>query len=130
MALLRTVGPALLAGLFVACAASTPGPPPDDFSDVMRAPVRTSAESARWATEIPEIEGKVTAVDAHLAIAILSVGRRDGVRAGMTLFVRHGAAAVGRILVEEVYEDYSAGRILPDPAKRAVETGDLVANRG
>lgn len=120
---------AAAAVLGAACAgAPEPEPPPDRFRDVVGGAHDDVilVDGPPPADPVRRIEGRVTAVDPELEIAILSVGSDDGVRPGMTLTVYRGSDYVGRFLVEKVYPDSCAVRFLPGLMKRIPAVGDPV----
>ena len=72
--------------------------------------------------------GKVTAVDNALGLVIINRGARHGVKRGTQFIVFRGSEYIGKIIIEEVFPDVSAGRYLNKDKKGDARPGDTVAS--
>lgn len=75
------------------------------------------------------LDGIVTAIDAKLPIVMLSVGKDDGVEKGYQFTVYRGSEYIGRVVVEEVYKDASAGRVVKEMSVKTIQKGDNATTR-
>lgn len=76
----------------------------------------------------PKIDGVVEKVNQDLGLAILSVGRDDGVTRGMKFYV-FGAQFKGECIVDDIYPDHSAARIVPNSSGRSFSAMDKATTR-
>lgn len=79
--------------------------------------------------KVPPLEGQVVAVSPKVPIVMISVGSDEKVQKGYQFTVYRGNAYVGQVVVEEVYPDMSAARIIKDMTKRAIQRGDKVTTK-
>lgn len=82
----------------------------------------------RGRTPIATIRGRVTAVDKPLGLCVVSVGYLHGVRSRDTFIVHRGEHYIGRIVIDDVYPDYSAARYGRE-MRADVEPGDRITTR-
>ena len=75
----------------------------------------------------PAVNGEVVRVMDSLAL--LSVGRDDGVRIGHTLDVSRGTTYVGRLKVQRVDDNYSVAEMLDSYRRSTLRTGDRVDSK-
>ena len=74
------------------------------------------------------IEGKVIVVDSATDIVVTDLGLKDGIKLGDILTVYRGETFVAKIRVEKVEDDLSAGVVLSEWAKGAIQKEDNVKN--
>jgi hypothetical protein len=78
----------------------------------------------------PVIKGTVRKADNNSGIVMLSVGKDDGVKKGMTFeVVRPPQKYIGRIEVYQLDDEAAYCRIIPAMTEDAIEEGDYVATR-
>jgi len=77
----------------------------------------------------PPMDGFITVVSKVRPLVMLSVGKDDGVKKGFQFTVYRKDKYIGRIVVDEVYKDSSAARILKSMTKRAIRKSDRVTTR-
>ena len=81
-------------------------------------------------TAVPLIEGKVREVgDLPTSLVLLNVGEDDGVYIGLRFIVYQGANYIGDVVVEQVFQDYSAARPIPGTLVGKVKPGDDVSTK-
>ena len=78
----------------------------------------------------PLIKGAVMKADNDSGLVMVSVGKDDGVKKGMTFeVVRPPSKYVGRIMVDRVDDEIAYCRIDPSMTEDPIEEGDYVATR-
>jgi len=82
------------------------------------------------APPVPLIEGKVREVgDLPASLVVLNVGDDDGVYVGLRFIVYRGANYVGDVVVEQIFQDYSAARPISATLVEKVKPGDDVSTK-
>lgn len=76
----------------------------------------------------PEIHAVVENVNHDLGIVVLSVGRDDGVTKGMKFHV-YGGEYKGEVIVDDIYPDNCAARIVPNSSGRMIAVMDKATTR-
>lgn len=76
-----------------------------------------------------KIDGRALSFESGSSRALISVGRKDGVREGFRFTVYRGEDYVTKLVVERVHGSWSVCRELKDFRKRDPEDGDLVSTR-
>jgi outer membrane murein-binding lipoprotein Lpp len=84
---------------------------------------------ADFLTKVPNIQGAVVGVSSKHPIVIINVGEDDGVHIGFQFTVFRGREYVGKIVIEKVYPNQAAGRILEMYLKDKILVGDKVATK-
>ena len=77
----------------------------------------------------PAVDTTVTAVNEEVGLVMLGIGREAGLRKGHDLTVYRGDQFVGRVVVEQVYNDMSSARIDRKYLVDKVQVGDNVTTR-
>jgi len=80
---------------------------------------------------MPQIDATVAEVDPTYGFVILDKGSRDDVKKGFTFEVYRGGTYLGRVKVDEVYNDYSTARIeikAPDVAMQRFDKASTHLN--
>lgn len=75
------------------------------------------------------LDGQIVAVSEQVPIVMLSLGSDRGVEKGYQFTVFRNNQFIGRVVVEEVYKDMSAARIIKDMTVKAVKRGDSITTR-
>lgn len=75
------------------------------------------------------MNGQVVAVSKEVNIVMLSVGEDEGVAKGDKFTVYRGGQFIGQVVVEELYKDMSAARIIKDMTTKEIQKGDSVTTR-
>ena len=75
------------------------------------------------------LDGQIVKVSLKVPLVMVSLGSDDGVKKGYQFTVYRENRYIGRITIEEVYPDMSAGRILKEMTVKAVKQGDKVTTR-
>jgi len=82
------------------------------------------------APPVPLIEGKVREVgDLPASLVVLNVGDDDGVYVGLRFIVYRGANYVGDVVVEQIFQDYSAARPISATLVEKVKPGDDISTK-
>lgn len=82
------------------------------------------------ALPVPLIEGKVREVgDLPASLVVLNVGDDDGVYVGLRFIVYRGANYVGDVVVEQIFQDYSAARPISATLVDIVKPGDDISTK-
>jgi hypothetical protein len=82
------------------------------------------------APAVPLIEGKVSEVgELATSLVLLNVGEDDGAYVGLPFIVYRGATYVGDVVVEQVFQDYSAARPIRGTLVDKVKPGDDVSTK-
>ncbi len=82
------------------------------------------------ALPVPLIEGKVREVgDLPASLVVLNVGDDDGVYVGLRFIVYRGANYVGDVVVEQIFQDYSAARPISATLVEKVKPGDDISTK-
>jgi len=81
------------------------------------------------AMAMSDVKGVVQAVDNKVDIYVLSVGSKDGVKAGYEFTIYRGSEYVSTIVIDKVFPNYSSGMTKPGTKKRDVMPGDEAATR-
>ena len=81
-------------------------------------------------TALPQvaIHGKVLAVRPQVNLVMVSVGKDDQVRKGYRFTVYRDEEYIGKVEVENVFNDMCSARILPDWTKKSIKEGDDVSS--
>ena len=74
----------------------------------------------------PNLQGKVTAVDAQFDFVVLDIGGDQGAKEHGELLVSRGEKLIGKLRILDVKKDHSIANILPDWKQGEIQTGDLV----
>lgn len=74
------------------------------------------------------VSGKILEVNKAYRFVIVNLGSDDGVSPGDTLFVSRRKALIGKVVVEETAQKYSAAKILYKTLGDVVGKGDTVTN--
>jgi hypothetical protein len=77
----------------------------------------------------PQIDGVVQNVNHELNLVVLSVGGDDGVRRGTTFEIYDENSYKGRVVVDDVYPDNCAARILPEYQRGQISVMDKATTR-
>lgn len=77
----------------------------------------------------PPLEGQIVAVSPKVPLVMLSIGSDEGVQQGYQFTVYRGSRYIGQVVVEEVYSDMCAARIVRDMTRHALQRGDRVTTR-
>lgn len=82
-------------------------------------------------TRARPLDGQIVAIsdDNNIPIVMVSIGKDDGVEKGYQFTVYRGSEYIGRVVVEEVYKDMSAARILSNITPGTIRKGDNVTTR-
>jgi hypothetical protein len=84
----------------------------DNLRAQMDALVKLGVDVAKIiGNNVPEIVGKVSAVDPNGSFVVLSVGENEGVKVGYPFDVYRGGDYIGRVVVDDVLPDSSTARI-------------------
>jgi hypothetical protein len=83
----------------------------------------------RLVTPSKPLDGQIVAVSANVPLVMISLGSDEGVQKGHQFTVYRQNQYIGRVVVEEVYKDMSAARILKDMTSKAIKQGDNVTTR-
>lgn len=73
------------------------------------------------------VKGVVNAVNNSVDIFVISVGAKDGVKAGYEFTVYRGSEYVSTIVIDKVFPNYSSGTTKPGTKKKDVQAGDECA---
>jgi hypothetical protein len=79
--------------------------------------------------EIPAIAGKVVGVSNRHNLVVINVGEDDGVQIGFQFTVYRRTEYVAKLVVEKVYPNQAAGRIVESSVRDKVLVGDKVATK-
>jgi predicted RNase H-like nuclease (RuvC/YqgF family) len=77
----------------------------------------------------PAVDTTVTAVNEEVGLVMLGIGREAGLRKGHDLTVFRGDQFVGRVVVEQVYNDMASARIDRKYLVDKIQVGDNVTTR-
>lgn len=80
-------------------------------------------------TKEKPLDGFITAVSKKLPLVMISLGSDDSVQKGYQFTVFRGSSYIGTIVIEDVYKDASAARIIKDKTRQAIQKGDSVTTR-
>lgn len=80
-------------------------------------------------SKAPDLEGQIVQVSAVVPIVMLSIGNDEKVQKGYQFTVYRGNRYIGQVVVEEVYPDMSAARIIKNMTKSAIKIGDKVTTK-
>ncbi|WP_372370679.1 von Willebrand factor type A domain-containing protein [Candidatus Uabimicrobium sp. HlEnr_7] len=80
-------------------------------------------------TKKKPLDGFITAVSKKLPLVMLSLGSDDKVLKGYQFTIYREAKYVGAVIVEEVYKDACAARIIKEKTRIKVKKGDSVTTR-
>jgi myosin heavy subunit len=75
------------------------------------------------------LDGFITAVSKKLPLVMISLGSDDNIQKGYQFTVFRGSSYIGTIVIEDVYKDASAARILKDKTRQKIQKGDSVTTR-
>jgi hypothetical protein len=78
---------------------------------------------------VPAISGKVVGVSNRHNLVVINVGEEDGVHVGFQFTVYRGREYVAKIVIEKVYPNQAAGRVIEMTIKDKVLVGDNVATK-
>jgi len=96
---------------------------------VMRALRDAGVNLSAFAGTPKLLDGQITAVSEEVPIVMISLGSDHGVEKGYQFTVYRGSKFVARVVVEEVYKNMSAARILKDMSVEKIKKGDSVTTR-
>lgn len=91
------------------------------------------AESDRWKPTADLVDGKVLSADSKLGIAVIDIGREQGLRPGQGFdVIRTKGKALqekkGRLLVREIRDHISLCKVVGEDPLNPISVGDSVAN--
>lgn len=86
-----------------------------------------SLTEATW--KMPPIQGKVVGVSNKHNLVVINVGEDDQVKVGFEFTIYRGKEYVAKMVVEKVYPNQAAGRVIEMSQKDKVVVGDSVATR-
>lgn len=93
----------------------------DDLSAQIEAAVQSGFDVAK-VRAAPQIDGVVEHVNRDLGLVVLSVGADDGVTRGVSFEIyRPGEGYLGKVVVDDVYPDNSAARIVRENGRITVQ---------
>lgn len=72
------------------------------------------------------LEGKVLVVNREFNFIVVSLGSKDGVRAGSRFSVVREGEPIGTVEVERLYENMAAANVLPEATRKEILEGDTV----
>ena len=75
---------------------------------------------------VPATSGNVLVVNREFNFIVVSLGEKDGLKAGQFLEVLRAGKVIGKVQVERVYENMSAANLLPEQTKTEIKEGDTV----
>ena len=78
---------------------------------------------------LPAISGAVAGVSNKHNLVVINVGEDDGVHVGFEFTIFRGKEYVAKMVIEKVYPNQAAGRIIPMTQKDKVLVGDKVATK-
>lgn len=70
--------------------------------------------------------GQVVVVNREYDFIVMNLGRNQGLSVGQEFQIVRGAAILGRVRVEKVYDELSAAAILPESQTQSIQEGDLI----
>jgi septation ring formation regulator EzrA len=85
------------------------------------------SETPKAAAKI--LEGKVLVVNKDYKFAVINLGSKDGVAAGMVFSVMHSGKNIGDVKVEKVHESMSAAGFVTAEVKDKIIEGDSVTQK-
>lgn len=80
-------------------------------------------------TKAKPMDAKIVAVSKDVPLVMLSIGSDDGVKKGYQFTIYRESRYIGRVVIEEVYKDMAAARILKKMTIRAIKKGDNATTR-
>jgi myosin heavy subunit len=75
------------------------------------------------------VDGFITAVSKKLPLVMISLGSDDNIEKGYQFTVYRGNNYIGTVVIEDVYKDASAARIIKDKTRQKIQKGDSVTTR-
>lgn len=96
---------------------------------ILRAVRDSGVNISTIGTGAKALDGQLMAVSDQAPIVIISLGSDHGVEKGSQFTVYRGSKFIGRIIVEEVYKEMSAARILREMTVDKMKNGDSVTTR-
>ncbi len=99
-----------------------------DLSAQLEAAVQAGFDVAKVAAS-PQIDGVVQSVNPELGLVVLSVGGDDGVKRGTKFEVFSNSQYKGQVVVDDVYPDNSAARIVRQVSGTAITANDKATTR-
>lgn len=75
------------------------------------------------------MDGNIIAVSQDVPIVMISLGTDEGIEKGTQFTVYRGSQFIGQVVVEEVYKDMSAARIIRNMTVKNIQKGDSVTTR-
>lgn len=99
-----------------------------DLSAQLEAAVQAGFDVAKVAAA-PQIDGVVQSVNPELGLVVLSVGADDGVKRGTKFEVFANSQYKGQVVVDDVYPDNSAARIVRQVSGAPISTNDKATTR-
>ncbi len=75
------------------------------------------------------LDGTIIAVSNEVPLVMISLGTDEGVEKGYQFTVYRGSQFIGQIVVEEVYKDMSAARVVKQMTVKSVQKGDSITTR-
>lgn len=75
------------------------------------------------------LDGFITAVSKKLPLVMMSLGSDDNVQKGQEFTIFRGSSYIGTVVVEDVYKDACAARIIKGKTKFLINKGDGVTTR-
>ncbi len=79
--------------------------------------------------KMPQISGQIVGVSTKHDLVVINRGEEDQVQVGFTFTIFRGSEYVAKMVVEKVYPNQAAGRVLPMTKKDKVLVGDKVATK-
>jgi hypothetical protein len=80
-------------------------------------------------SKMPRINGQVVGVSTKANIVIINKGEDDNVRIGFTFTIYRGKEYVAKMVIEKVYPNQAAGRVIEMSRRDKVLVGDKVVTR-
>ncbi len=99
-----------------------------DLSAQLEAAVQAGFDVAKVAAA-PQIDGVVQSVNSELGLVVLSVGADDGVKRGTKFEVFANSQYKGQVVVDDVYPDNSAARIVRQVSGSPIAANDKATTR-
>jgi len=75
------------------------------------------------------LDGTIIAVSNEVPLVMISLGTDESVEKGYQFTVYRGSQFIGQIVVEEVYKDMSAARVIKEMTVKSVQKGDSITTR-
>lgn len=96
---------------------------------IIRAVRDSGVNIATIGTGAKALDGQIMAVSDQAPIVIISLGSDHGVEKGNQFTVYRGSKFIGRVVIEEVYKEMSAARILREMTVDKIRNGDSITTR-